>query len=217
MAPIRVSPAGSQRAARISTSPRATREPHGSPACRLHFTASRRQKHRRWMGIGFRGEPGVLVWSGLQASHFTYCITHRVFYFHFHFHIPTGFLEYSDPDKRADGRNGRLISFNSIFLFCDMFRHGSVTPRRGSGWILIRQKSDSINTSAPTTKSSKTKSPRRASSHHLSLHPMSLNALLNMLSQSPVDDLPIGDDIYRAHAAPLLANRNRNAAQTASR
>ena len=104
-------------------------------ACRLHFTASWRQKHRRWVGIGIYGQGttvSLAFWDGFSfASHFSSCITRCLFYY---FYLPM---------LDTDGRNGRLIFFNSISLFCDTFRHGSVTAKAGLRVEpAIRQKSD---------------------------------------------------------------------------
>lgn len=72
------------------------------------------------------------VWDGFSfASHFSSCITRCLFYY---FYLPM---------LDTDGRNGRLIFFNSISLFCDTFRHGSVTAKAGLRVEpAIRQKSD---------------------------------------------------------------------------
>jgi hypothetical protein len=87
--------------------------PAQSPTARghgLHFTASRRQKHRRWAALDFTGlehrESGV--WTGPTG------IALHVLYYSSLFPLFLRLFNVFCSDRRTDGRNGRLVSFNFI-------------------------------------------------------------------------------------------------------
>lgn len=130
-----------QRAAQLSTNPRASREPHGSrlAACGLHFTASRRQKHRRWVALEFTG-PGTMM-SLAFTERVQPCIALHALYYSLPFFLFSFILSSTDISSVLVRYASRWAKRPPYFLStlvsssATCFDTASVAPRRGQRMI----------------------------------------------------------------------------------